>query len=233
MAAVIAETWAPVEGWPYEVSDRGRVRRVSGQRGTRKGRMLKLRVCGRGYVTVSLSDRERKKGTVVHRLVLEAFVGACPGDGYTPNHKNGIKTDNRVENLEWVTCSQNSIHAIETGLLVPRKGENAGTAKLSRADFDRIIYMLEQGVDRSEIAARHRIRTETVSEIVTGRCWGTEDRGRRANNNVRRSNKLRVDDVRFMRRVYPAVSARELAEMFGISVGHASSVVSGRRWRDV
>lgn len=51
----------------------------------------------------------------VNRLVLEAFVGPCP-DGHESNHKDGIKSNNDSENLEWVTHSENVQHAYRLGL---------------------------------------------------------------------------------------------------------------------
>lgn len=111
----------PVVGYEglYEVSSDGRVfgvdrvirTRHSTQRTkTIRGKELPLRKASGGYVSVSLSRDGKSRHHSVHRLVLMAFAGeplACQTDG---NHKNGVRTDNRIENLEWVTRSENHVH---------------------------------------------------------------------------------------------------------------------------
>jgi hypothetical protein len=99
--------WRPVAGVPCcDVSDAGDVRCGC--------ELLESWVNGAtGYVLVKLDDGPPR---YVHQLVLEAFVGPRP-PGHQANHKSGSKCDNRLENLEWVTPSENSRHAHRTGLV--------------------------------------------------------------------------------------------------------------------
>lgn len=107
------EEWRPVKGYEglYEVSSFGRVRRLDGHdsRGHFiKGRVLKERRTTNGYVQVQLSNGKSKEYRV-HRLVATAFHERPEGKTEV-NHINEIKTDNRAENLEWVTKTENQNH---------------------------------------------------------------------------------------------------------------------------
>lgn len=125
-----SEQWKPTADRWYEVSNLGNVRSISRSvqcgpmtaTGTRivGGSLLKPFISkSTGYFQVNLSKRKRVS---VHRLVAEAF---CEGyfDGAYVNHKNGIRTDNRAENLEWCTQSENNLHAFRK---LGRKASYAG-----------------------------------------------------------------------------------------------------------
>lgn len=120
------ETWKPVKGFEglYEVSDLGRVKSLIADRNGRKtsgfsSRILKPGSDGCGYLRVRLTGHDGNLHQwLVHRLVLIAFVGEEKGKPQA-NHINGIKSDNRLENLEWVTRSENMIHAYGIGLEKP------------------------------------------------------------------------------------------------------------------
>lgn len=117
------ENWLPVAGMEgfYEVSNLGRVRSVDrvviGARGAPhrlSGRMLKQRLSTRGYVIVMMSKDGAYQNRLVHRLVLGAFVGEAQ-DGQECCHLNGVRTDNRLENLRWDTHSGNSQDQVAHG----------------------------------------------------------------------------------------------------------------------
>lgn len=95
--------WRDVVGFEgrYEVSDEGSVRNAQ------TGRMLKPQRCTNRYLALCLGRKNRR---LVHRLVAEAFIPNPDRKPHT-NHKNGKRADNRAENLEWVTCSENHVHA--------------------------------------------------------------------------------------------------------------------------
>lgn len=117
------EQWKPVVGFEkdYEVSDQGRVRsldRIAKRRDGRtmkvKGRLRKLATNASGYLFVNMSINGNVTYRRVNRLVLESFVGPCPS-GMESLHGNGIRTDNRLENLRWGTVSENQLDSVRHG----------------------------------------------------------------------------------------------------------------------
>lgn len=116
------EIWKPVPGYEeyYEVSNIGRVKKI---KGANAGRIF----IGAfdDYMFTTLTKDKKAKFFYIHRLVAMAFL-PNPENKRTVNHINGIKTDNRVENLEWATNSENLQHAWDTGLRKKKKDPDEG-----------------------------------------------------------------------------------------------------------
>lgn len=113
----------------------------------------------------------RKRIIRNHRAIWEAVHGEIP-DGLEINHINGVKDDNRIENLELVTPKENTAHAIQTGLRPRNHGETHPKAKLTEAQVIEIIELRREGAMTTRaIAAQFGVAPSTVSMIATGRNW--------------------------------------------------------------
>lgn len=176
------EIWKPVEGWcdRYEVSNTGRVRTVALMSNSGDGKLTKLKEYrirnvsddGAGYMRVGLCLGHSVSRLIgVHRLVALAFLGPCPFRGAVVNHKNNIRADNRVENLEWVSHQGNRQHAVECGRAAV--GERHGSAKLT---VDKVIDIkkLKGKFSGRQIAKSFGIHYSTVSAIFRGRLWASK-----------------------------------------------------------
>ena len=153
--------WVKIVGHEeYEVSDDGRVRSVV------TGIILKPNDA-RGYRSVQLSGRKR---FTIHRLVAWAFLGPKP-EGKQINHKNGVKDDNRVENLEYVTQSENMKHAFRLGLQ-SNKGENHSRHKLTEDAVRRMRCLYENGQSQKQLCEQFSISQGAMSRILNGKRWG-------------------------------------------------------------
>jgi hypothetical protein len=107
------ERWVPIPGYEgyYEASTKGRVRSLN----CGKIRLMNPYVEATGYLATTLSKKSIKKHALIHRLIASAFHGANPKRHV--HHKNNKKTDNRPENLEWVSKAENARKAHKDGLI--------------------------------------------------------------------------------------------------------------------
>lgn len=110
------EKWKDVPGYDgiYQVSSLGRIRSYAnfGHKRRRTPIIKKQSLSKFGYPCVFLKKHQKTKMFYVHVLVARAFIPNLEGKPQV-NHKSGVKTDNRVENLEWVTMSENIRHRID------------------------------------------------------------------------------------------------------------------------
>ena len=167
----------------YEVSNYGQVRSLDKKvgavmrRGTSlikttrivPGRIMKQTMNKNGYYHVTLTNPEHKKVTVmVHRIVAIGFLEKINGSNFV-NHKNLVKTDNNVKNLEWCTRKENHAHAVMNGAI--KIGDNSASSYLSSGDILVIKEMLGDGIYHKEIAILFKTSRSTVSRIHRGEPW--------------------------------------------------------------
>ena len=158
------EVWQPIPDYDgYQVSSFGRVKRIY-KNG--KQRVLKPMLNRNGYLEVCLSKNDKKKLFRIHRLVALCFI---PNPDNKPhiNHIDGCKFNNFVENLEWVTGSENIRHAFDTGLLVGIQGENRSDSKLSNEQA-RYIRENPNNLTQRQLADLFGIHQVTIGKIQRG-----------------------------------------------------------------
>ena len=173
------EEWKDIEGYYrlYQVSDLGRVKSLKrpidrGQRGIiiKEESIIKPQN-KKGYLQVGLrKSGQSQKYFSVHRLVAKAFI-ENPKNKKTVNHKNFIKTDNRKDNLEWLTYKEQISHAIDNNVF-NQKGSKNVKAKLKEEDVIDIreVYS-SKSANIQSICKIYNISKSTVYRIISRKSW--------------------------------------------------------------
>lgn len=155
------EEWRPVVGcedW-YEVSNLGRIRRRS---------IISPSRNKHGYMVAGLSCGGVKLWKSVHCMVAEAFSGKRP-PGKVARHKDGDRTNNAANNLEWGTQAENMGDMVRHG--TRRNGEKHHKAKLSEPQVLSIRDMHSRGMKKSGIAVLFGVTPSLVGGIVKRKIW--------------------------------------------------------------
>ena len=168
----INERWEDIKGYEglYQISDMGRVKsldRISSRETTgdiyNQGKILKFNITPKGYCRIQLTSNGVNKNFMVHQLVAQAFI---PNDCITRtmvNHKNGIKTCNIVNNLEWCTSSENLIHAYDCGF------KKASVKYIIKCNE---LNIVTEGCDRMEHELRRlgyeKARASAIWRVING-----------------------------------------------------------------
>ena len=172
------EVWKKIDGYygVYQISSLGRVRSLDhfcknrNGSGKQTGRYLKSQKCKKGYLRFSLSKNRVRKNLSAHRLVAIAFI---PNYENKPqvNHINGIKNDNRVENLEWCNNSENQIHAIKKGLVKHNKCEKHHNSKLSNKEVKEVRILSKKGITNKKLAEDFNVSQTAMSYILRNKTY--------------------------------------------------------------
>lgn len=159
------EIWRKIEGFEsYEVSNMGRVRsldRVSCSGHKLTGKVLIPTQNQYGYLIVSLYKNGTRYIKRVHRLVSVAFIPNPEGKPQV-NHIDGDKTNNRIENLEWCTNSENQIHAYKMGL---NKVTEEQRRKISQRQKGRKVTEKEKRIRRENAKNKKKVKCINTGEV--------------------------------------------------------------------
>jgi len=169
------EIWTViVEAPDYEVSDQGRVRRLTRKFGASQGLILKQHLDIYGYPALHLRTPDgqqlRRK---VHRIVCEAFHGPCPPGKRDVAHFDGVRSNNCASNLRWATRAENMADMLRHGTANPRRGSSSPNAKLTEEDVLVIRAAPRRRGILYELAARYGVSRNVVGNIRTksSPCW--------------------------------------------------------------
>ncbi len=168
------EQWKDVVGWEnfYEVSNLGSIRskkrkvKTSFGIAEKGGKVLKpIFHKTNKYMIVNLSTATERKTELVHRIVLMAFVG-FPRDGFEACHNNGVRSDNRLENLRWDTKKNNHADKLIHG--TAQRGHKNGNAKVSLE----VAKLVKFGTEPlKKIANQYQLKIKTLGNIRYGQTW--------------------------------------------------------------
>ena len=132
----------------------------------RTKKYLKIETKPDGYCRIQLMPSS--KHLYIHRLVLETFLGPCPA-GMEACHNNGIRTDNRLENLRWDTRKNNHKDALTQGT---HTGLRQKKCKLTEQDVRMIVYMWHTGLfTQRELAKIYHVVVSCICQTVNKKTW--------------------------------------------------------------
>lgn len=226
------EEWRPAPRLlKFEVSSLGRVRDLA-------GRIRSLHTDHAGYKKVAYCGR----CSLVHRLVLEAFVGPCP-PRHEGAHYDGDPSNNRLDNLRWAMSKENSAYQFRHGTM--QHGSRNGRAKL---DEEMVVEMRRiyrnGGATQAQLAEQFSVSPYAAMAAITGKKWQRVEApvpvgANKIVNAVRGERhhlaKLTVGDVAEMRGLHKTgdYTKRALSERFGIHYNTCRMALSGATWKHV
>ena len=163
------EIWENIEGFEgiYQVSNLGKVKSLK----FGKEKYLNITKSSIGYLNTKLQLNKKNKSFLVHRLVAETFI---KNEFNKPcvNHINGVKTDNRIENLEWCTHKENTEHSLKNDLR--KTGCNHKQSKLSLKDIEYIRKNYKEKDKKNggyKLAEMFGVSRNCISRIIKNKTY--------------------------------------------------------------
>ena len=158
------EKWMDYLNGIYSISSFGNVSRIAPGQGAIVNKILKQPVDNAGYCVTTFCIDGKKMPKRTHAVVAELFLGPRPMS-MEINHIDGDKKNNRVDNLEYISKSNNAKHARALGLIGPLLG------KLSHDNVNQIRQMAKDGVSQGVIGKLFDKKQSHISEIVNYKIW--------------------------------------------------------------
>jgi hypothetical protein len=173
-------SWTNIKNWEgmYQVSREGEIKSVErmversdGRKQPIKESVIKGDFNNCGYRRVRLMRPGYIRRVFVHRIVAETFI---PNPENLPciNHKNGLKWDNRVENLEWSDYPANVKHSYDTGLHVHAVGSDWWVSKLTEADVLEIRYRATtEDITQQKLGDEYGVSRKAIAKVIERKTW--------------------------------------------------------------
>lgn len=166
------EVWRDIHGFEglFSISNKGRVKSMhhsylkNGKIRTKFEKILTQKI--NDYYVVNVTHKSKSRTITVHRELAKCFI-PNPDNKPCVNHIDGNKLNNSIENLEWVTYKENTIHGIQNGL-IKVSGDNCHWAKLSQVEVIEIYKSKESAKLLSE---KYSVNTKTIYSIRKKRNW--------------------------------------------------------------
>lgn len=207
------EIWKDIEGYEgrYRVSTLGKVYSCVSEKTLKTANT-------RGYLIVCLTMHRKQVNHKVHRLVALAFLGN-PENKPQVNHIDGIKTNNNISNLEFVTPSENIIHAHETGL----SSTNITNRKLTDIEILTIATMARAGHSPKKLSEGYKVAIQTIYKIEKGDLWNNLT-GMKRPRKTRLISDYEKDSIALMAK--KGAMFKDIAEKFNIDPSTVSRIVN-------
>ena len=167
----MTEIWKDIKGYKnaYKISSFGNVKSLDKTILSKNnvemsfyGKLLKQNTNRGGYLRLNLTHNNKRKRVLVHQLVATHFINNKLNKK-TVNHKNGVKTDNRVENLEWLSFSDNISHAHKNGLM----NYDCHTLKLNKKQVLEIIKKYRNKIITTyKLAIEYKVSQRTIMNVL-------------------------------------------------------------------
>ena len=200
------EIWRDVPGYEgyYQASNLGRIKSLErivkhncGGPKKLKERVLKGYVNRYGYVIISLCKKGRSKSHSVHRLIISAFIGES---NLQVNHIDGVKTNNNIENLEYVTLQENISHAVKIGLIKNN----------SRINEKNIIEDYKNGFRLRQLEKKYKTSHQDIRKVLKANNIEIESKG------IRR-RRYEIDEIDLKRLIDKGYNNSEISRELNVS----------------
>lgn len=242
---VKGEEWKCVVGYEdlYEISNKGRVKRVSALGGKKikekvtqypiRKKILKPYIRKDGYLSVALTSKPYTAKTfLIHRLVGESFLSKEDGKNVI-NHKNMIKSDNRVENLEWCDTLYNNRYARKHTVFKMYKN-----FKHNEKDIQDILDCFSDGISPTDIAIKYKTKRDNIWSILRGDTYSrysgiVKNKKNNLNLNKSHNSKLTPEKVLEIRKKFEFINNKDLAIEYGVSRVTIQRIKNRKIWKNI